>query len=121
MINEHNAYAYCCEDISKIENYDKAIADKTQYWHCHHRKGSDENMSVEYLKNHGLYYHRPAKELIFLTNSEHQIIHGKSAKTYHNKNKRKRLEREQLVRELLQANTPISKILSILNSMDDSN
>ena len=25
MINEMNAYAYCKEDISKIENYDKAI------------------------------------------------------------------------------------------------
>ena len=29
MINEHNTYAFCSEDISKIENYDKAIADKT--------------------------------------------------------------------------------------------
>jgi hypothetical protein len=29
MINEHNTYAFCCEDISKIENFDKAMADKT--------------------------------------------------------------------------------------------
>lgn len=29
MINEHYAHAYCCEDISKIENYNKAIADNT--------------------------------------------------------------------------------------------
>ena len=29
MINEAGAYAYCCEDISKIENYDKAVADKS--------------------------------------------------------------------------------------------
>ena len=28
MINEIHAYAYCKEDISKIENYDKAVADK---------------------------------------------------------------------------------------------
>ena len=33
----NNASKYCCEDISLIENYDKAIEDKTQYWHCHHR------------------------------------------------------------------------------------
>ena len=29
MINELGAYAYCREDISKIENYDKALNDKT--------------------------------------------------------------------------------------------
>ena len=23
---------YCCEDISLIENYDKAVADNTQIW-----------------------------------------------------------------------------------------
>lgn len=28
---------YCCEDISKIENYEEAVADTTQMWHCHHR------------------------------------------------------------------------------------
>ena len=37
MINEHNAKKFCKEDISKIENYDKAIADTTQVWDCHHR------------------------------------------------------------------------------------
>ena len=29
MINETQAKKYCCEDISNIENYDKAVADKT--------------------------------------------------------------------------------------------
>ncbi len=29
MIYEIGAYAFCCEDISKIENYDKAVADTT--------------------------------------------------------------------------------------------
>jgi len=29
MINIDKAYSYCCEDISKIENYDKAMNDKT--------------------------------------------------------------------------------------------
>lgn len=29
MINEKQAQKYCCEDISNIENYDKAMADKT--------------------------------------------------------------------------------------------
>lgn len=29
MINEDYAREYCCEDISLIENYEKAIADDT--------------------------------------------------------------------------------------------
>ena len=29
---------YCRGDISKIENYDKAIADTKTVWHCHHRR-----------------------------------------------------------------------------------
>lgn len=37
MISENYVKRYCCEDISKIENYDKAIADTTQVWECHHK------------------------------------------------------------------------------------
>lgn len=36
MINEKLAKIYCKEDISKIKNYDKAIADTTQVWDLHH-------------------------------------------------------------------------------------
>ena len=32
-----NVKKFCCEDISKIENYAAAIADTTQTWECHHR------------------------------------------------------------------------------------
>jgi len=28
---------FCCEDLSLIENYDLAISDTNQTWHCHHR------------------------------------------------------------------------------------
>ena len=66
---------YCCEDISLIENYDKAIADTKQIWHCHHRKEIDENLSLKQIKEQELYYNRPASELIFLTKSEHQALH----------------------------------------------
>ena len=38
MISENHTKAFCKDDISLIENYDKAIADKTQVWHCHHRR-----------------------------------------------------------------------------------
>ena len=40
MISENQVKKYCREDISLIENYDKAINDKTQTWDCHHRKES---------------------------------------------------------------------------------
>lgn len=36
-LDYRHAKLWCCEDISKIENYDKAIADKTQTWVCHHK------------------------------------------------------------------------------------
>lgn len=29
MIDKIASYAYCCEDISKIENYDVAVNDST--------------------------------------------------------------------------------------------
>lgn len=69
---------YCCEDISNIENYDKAIADTTKVWECHHKFETMcplRPMSVEKLKEQGLYYNRPASELIFLTKSEHRKLH----------------------------------------------
>ena len=79
MISEYTAYAYCCEDVSKIENYDKAIADMTQTWICHHRReilDNGEKVYLSELKRLGLYYHRPASELIFLTKAEHNRIHS---------------------------------------------
>ena len=51
MINEQNAYAFCKDDIRLIENYDKAINDKSQMWECHHRKGLD--YSSQWLKDNG--------------------------------------------------------------------
>ena len=73
MINEKSANAYCRDDISLIENYEKAINDKTQTWDCHHRKESQ--YSVDELVDIGEYYNRPACELIFLTKSEHMKLH----------------------------------------------
>lgn len=77
MISEKTVSKYCCEDLSKIENYDKAVADETQIWHCHHRleiQGEFRN-SFKLLKKCGLYYNVPAWQLIFLTKSEHRRLH----------------------------------------------
>ena len=79
MICESAAKTYCCEDISLIENYDKAIADTTQTWDCHHRGEvlPCGRFSIVDLKKFGLYYNRPASELIFLTPVEHNRLHFK--------------------------------------------
>lgn len=75
MIPKMSKY-YCCEDISLIENYDKAVADNTQVWHCHHRL-EDDGYSEQQLKKMKMYYGRPASELIFLTPHEHLSLHFK--------------------------------------------
>ena len=74
MINEKLAIKYCKNDISQIENYDKAIADKSQVWHCHHRRETIYSRSG--LIEIGEYYNRPAEELIFLTPNEHHRLHN---------------------------------------------
>lgn len=83
MINEKQAVKFCKEAINLIENYDKAMADTTQTWHCHHRdevkvlpSGMKVVRKAEELKANGRYYGCPANELIFLTPSEHHFIHS---------------------------------------------
>lgn len=78
MINEIQVKKYCCDDVSKIENYSLAINDHTHTWHCHHRLEvgkNGERISKHDLISQGLYYNRPPEELIFLTHSEHTIMH----------------------------------------------
>ena len=80
MINEYYAKKFCKDDISMIENYEKAIADITQTWDLHHRLeltlDGEFALSREQLKMHDMYYNRPYYELIFLTKAEHRRLHG---------------------------------------------
>lgn len=76
MISNTKNY-YCCEDISLIENYDEAIKDTKQVWDCHHRNEITLNVSASKLKEMGLFYYRPANELIYLPHSEHISLHSK--------------------------------------------
>ncbi len=82
MINVKSVREYCRDDISKIENYDKAISDTTQVWHIHHRLeltlDGEFALTSKQLKMHCMYYKRPYYELIFLTRDEHYRIHRKS-------------------------------------------
>lgn len=63
------------EELELIENYKQALADDFVGWNIHHRKETDEGMSMQSLIDNNLYYNRPASELIFLTASEHTKIH----------------------------------------------
>lgn len=79
MINEKYAKSYCSEDISLIENYQDAISDEEKMWEIHHRSECDENGRTLFtrtqLKEMGLYFKRPASELIFVTRSMHWKLH----------------------------------------------
>ena len=79
MICEKYAKNFCCEDLSLIENYELAINDTTQTWDCHHRGEilPCGRFSADDLNKFGLYYKRPASELIFLAHSEHSSLHTK--------------------------------------------
>lgn len=103
-----NMNALCSEDPSLIENYDKAVADTENMWVCHHRLELDENGKQQYssaeLKEKGMYYKRPASELIFLTANEHMALHmndeakeklSKLHKKLWRNPKRKRIMREK--------------------------
>ena len=74
-----------CEDYTNIENYEDAMADNSQVWELHHRRETNNletgeiifgGVKRKQLIAMGLYYHRPAEELIFLTRKEHNRIHG---------------------------------------------
>lgn len=82
MINERYVKEYCRDDLSLIENYELAINDYTQTWKIHHRGEilPCGRFSLNDLKKFGLYYKRPASELIFLTHSEHNRLHFKGVK-----------------------------------------
>lgn len=82
MISEAQAQKYCHEDISKIENYEQAVNDKDNQWDCHHRAEilPCGVYSRENLKKVGLYWNRPASELIYIRHDEHMALHTRNRK-----------------------------------------
>lgn len=73
MINETQAKRYCCEDISHIVGYVKAL-NSPSMWHCHHLL-ENRGLSQKELISKGLYYKRPANELVFMPESTHLRLH----------------------------------------------
>ena len=74
---------FCKEDLSNIEGYDEAISSKDTYV-CHHRLEThdrwgnlrDEPIPSIALKIARVYCNRPAKELIFMSMTEHSALHA---------------------------------------------
>lgn len=70
--------------IDLVENYELAKADNFKGWCMHHRLELHPDNSVRFTKTSllklGLYYRRPPNELIWLTKSEHMIIHNSGNK-----------------------------------------
>lgn len=86
MINERKAKWYCSEDISLIENYHQAITDEERMWDVHHRRECDENGRTLFTKKQlidmGLYFKRPAAELLFVTRSTHKKLHREQMRNF---------------------------------------
>lgn len=98
---KYNKHHYLDGDESLIENYDKAVADTTQTWVCHHRMELEPiRMTMEDLKEKGLYWNRPPEELIFLTHSDHAKLHytGKNNPMYNKSSWEKCTEEERKIR-----------------------
>ena len=82
IYNMKHSFEEYCKDYKNIENYYKAAADNFKGWHCHHRlethtsdgKRRPVDISVAELQALGMYYNRPAEELIFLTTREHNAF-----------------------------------------------
>ena len=89
MISKYYCNQYCCEDISMIEGYEVAISSPKRY-DLHHKleliaTGGVVNATKQDLKDWGLYYNRPADELIFLPHGVHTILHSPRKGTGHGK------------------------------------
>ena len=75
MISARHTQEFCKDDISEIENYDKAISDMSSIWHCHRKAEIDCGKTKQQLIDEGLYFNRPARELVFLNKHEHLSFH----------------------------------------------
>ena len=84
MINAYMAKRYCSEDIALIENYHQAISDEERMWDIHHRRECDSEgrtlFTHKQLKENGLYFNRPAAELVFVTRLMHKKLHREMLK-----------------------------------------
>ena len=73
-----NRHKFCSEPLELVENYQQALAEGFKGWCIHHRLEicpDGIRVSRQELKDNGLYYDRPASELIFMRAPEHKRLH----------------------------------------------
>ena len=81
---KHNFELYCI-DPENIENYEKAKKNNFKGWEVHHRlethNSDGERRLVDITRDElialGMYWNRPASELIFLKRCKHRSLHMK--------------------------------------------
>lgn len=69
---------YCSDPLDKIERYEEAQTEGFEGWCIHHRLEIPEEgkrVSKQELIDSGLYYGRPASELMFMRSGEHIKLH----------------------------------------------
>ena len=77
---KENRHKFCSEPLELVENYQQALAEGFKGWCIHHRLEIQPDwtrVSRQELKDNGLYYDRPASELIFMRFGEHTSLHNK--------------------------------------------
>lgn len=75
MFSKRNSERYCNEPLSHVENYDKAVADKKR-WRIFHRNTIVNGYAFTKGELHalGLFWKRPANELIFVPVTEYNKL-----------------------------------------------
>lgn len=77
MIPKKIKYQHYCEDYTKIENYEQALA-SDELWVVHHRREVQQGIQI-WTKSEliaiGQYYNLEPEELIFMPQKEHLKLH----------------------------------------------
>lgn len=81
-----------CYELNKVENYELAKSENFVDWSLHHRlethfsngdpRPKKCNLTVKELKALGMYYNRPADELLFMRKSDHMRLHALASNNF---------------------------------------
>ena len=87
---KNNWTRYCRDRIELVQNFGLAEADGFDGWCIHHRMEIRQDGTVvrrDQLKEKGLYWNRPAAELVFMRTADHMKLHNSRRHTRrHNRN-----------------------------------
>ena len=87
---KQNWKRYCSEPLELVQNFYQAESDRFEGWSMHKTREIKLDGTIVYrddLKKKGLYWNRPAIELIFMKTADHMKLHNSHKHTkQHNKN-----------------------------------